>query len=308
LNINDNRWEKRRVVRTVVLVTMAFCMPPALGAQDTALIQPYPASECPSCAGWNEPNRPVHLFGNTYYVGTRGLASVLIASPSGHVLIDGGLPNSAPLILNNIRTLGFDPADVRIILNSHAHYDHAGGIAALQQVTRGRVLASEHSAPVLRSGMPGKDDPQHEIALPMPAVSDVHVLGSGEVVKLGDIRLTMHRTAGHTPGGTTWSWRSCEGDRCLNFVYADSQTPISQDGFRFSGDSDYPTAVSDFERGHALLEQLPCDVLITPHPGASALWERARVAPEGLIDSDACRRYAAAARSQLKSRIERERP
>ncbi|HSJ65506.1 MAG TPA: subclass B3 metallo-beta-lactamase [Gemmatimonadaceae bacterium] len=296
------------MVRTVVFVTMALGMPPALGAQDTALTQPYPESECPSCAGWNEPNRPVHLFGNTYYVGTRGLASILIASPSGHVLIDGGLPNSAPLILSNIRALGFDPSDVRIILNSHAHYDHAGGIAALQQVTRARVLASEHGAPVLRSGMPGKDDPQHEVALPMPAVFDVQVVGDGEVVKLGEIQLVMHRTAGHTPGGTTWSWRSCEGDRCLNFVYADSQTPISQDGFRFSDNSHYPTAVSDFERGHALLEHLPCDVLITPHPGASGLWERARAVPEGLVDSDACRRYAATARSQLQNRLERERP
>jgi metallo-beta-lactamase class B len=280
--------------------------PTALRAQNAALIQPYPESDCGSCAEWNEPNRPVHLFGNTYYVGTRGLASILVTSPDGHILIDGGLPNSAPLILTNIRTLGFKASDVRFILNSHAHYDHAGGIAALQQVTGARVLGNEHSASVMRRGVPGRDDPQHDVALPMPPVPEVETIAPGSVVRLGDVALTMHLTAGHTPGGTTWSWRSCESERCLDFVYADSQTPISQDGFRFSNSRDYPTAVQDFERGHALLEQLPCDVLITPHPGASALWQRASNVPDGLIDGGACARYAASARRQLRVRLEQE--
>jgi metallo-beta-lactamase class B len=289
-----------------VMVLTAIVTPHALHAQDAALVVPYEASDCPPCAEWNEPQRPVHLFGNTYYVGTRGLASILIASPDGHVLIDGGLPDSAPLILSNISALGFDPSDVRIILNSHVHYDHAGGIAALQQVTGARVIASEHSAPVLRSGVPGRDDPQHDVALAMPAVSNVEV-AANDVVRLGDLALRMHATGGHTPGGTSWSWRSCEGERCLDFVYADSQTPISQDGFRFTDSPDYPTAVDDFRSGHALLERLACDVLITPHPGATALWDRVKTAPDGLIDSEACRRFAAGARRQLESRLERER-
>jgi len=104
-------------------------------AQDTALTRTYSSTECPSCAGWNEATGPVHLFGNTYYVGTRGLASVLVASPNGHVLIDGGLPSSAPLVLQNIQALGFRVTDVQIIVNSHEHDDHAGGIAALQLAT-----------------------------------------------------------------------------------------------------------------------------------------------------------------------------
>ncbi|MBX3147805.1 MAG: MBL fold metallo-hydrolase, partial [Gemmatimonadales bacterium] len=101
--------------------------PAALLGQDSSLVRPYSAVDCPSCEGWNAPRQPSHLFGNTFYVGTGGLAALLITSSDGHILIDAGLPNSAPLILSNVRELGFDPAEIRIILNSHAHYDHAGG-------------------------------------------------------------------------------------------------------------------------------------------------------------------------------------
>lgn len=294
------------VIRTAAIAAVVLTAATTVRAQDAALVQPYSAAECPSCAEWNAPHRPVHLFGNTYYVGTHGLAAILVTSEAGHILIDGGLPNSAPSILANIRALGFSPSDVRYMLNSHAHYDHAGGFAALQQVTGARVLASEPSVPVIRSGVPGPDDPQHAVALPMPPVRDVQSLAEGAVVRLGDLALTMHRTPGHTPGGTSWTWRSCEAERCLDFVYADSQTPISQEGFRFSDNRVYPNAVMDFRRGHALLERLTCDVLLTPHPGASALWERTATAPDGLIDTDACARFAAAARRQLDSRLERE--
>jgi metallo-beta-lactamase class B len=288
----------------------AFCIVVASAsgaqAQEAALTRPYPADECPSCAEWNRPHRPVHLFGNTFHVGTHGLGSILVTSPEGHVLIDGGLPDSAPLILANIRALGFDPADVKVILNSHAHYDHAGGIAALQRATGARVLASRPSVRVLNSGVAGEDDPQHGVALAMPRVPDVGVLADDGIVRVGPLELRAHATAGHTPGGTSWSWRVCEGERCLDFVYADSQTPISDDGFHYSDGARYPAAVADFRRGHALLEQLPCDVLITPHPGASALWDRAATAPDGLVDAQACRRYAETARRQLETRLERE--
>lgn len=247
----------------------------------------------------------MHLFGNTYYVGTRGLPSILVASPDGHVLIDGGLPSSAPLILRNIEALGFRVADVRFILNSHEHYDHSGGIAALQRATGARVVASEASAKVMMRGRPGPDDPQYEIALDMPVVPGVQAVNAGYVLTLGALRLTMHATGGHTPGGSTWSWTSCEGERCLSFVYADSQSPISQDGFRFT---DSPKTLAAFREGHALLERIICDVLLTPHPGASQLWQRVKTAPEGLIDPDGCKRYANAARLQLENRLALERP
>lgn len=293
-------------VIALLLAIAGIGAPTNANAQRAALTAAYDSTRCPSCAEWNAPQAPMRLFGNTYYVGTHGLTALLITSPEGHILIDGGLPNSAPLILANVAALGFKAADIRIILNSHAHYDHSGGIAALQEVTGARVLASAASALVIARGRPDHDDPQHAVALPMPPVRNVDVLAAGEVVRLGPLALTMHATGGHTPGGSTWSWRSCEGDRCLDLVYADSQSPISEDGFRFSDNTRYPTALADFERGHALLERLPCDVLITPHPGASSLWERAKSAPEGLIDRGACKAYAANARQALRARLERE--
>lgn len=161
---------------------------------------------------------PFRIHGDAYYVGTRGLGAILITSPEGHILIDGGLPNSAPRISENIEALGFDIADVRLILNSRVHYDHAGGIAALRRASGARVMASERSAPVLESGRVGRDDPQYRLAFDFPAVSGVERFDDGATLRVGPLAVTAHRTAGHTPGGTTWSRESCEGDRCLSDV------------------------------------------------------------------------------------------
>jgi metallo-beta-lactamase class B len=282
----------------------------AVGCQATpsldGLTTPYPAEDCPSCAVWNEPQQPLRLYGNTYYVGTRGLASLLITSADGHILIDGGLPDSAPLILDNIRALGFDVADVQLIVNSHAHFDHAGGIAALQRASGARVAAGEASAQGLETGRSRENDPQFRVHFDFPATGPVERFGDGETLRVGELAITAHLTPGHTPGGTTWSWSSCEDTRCLTLVYADSQTPISADGFRFSDNTTYPSAVDDFRRGFTVLERLPCDILITPHPGASSLWERLEGESDGLVDPDACRRYVARARQQLERRLERE--
>ncbi len=271
----------------------------------------YTPTECASCAGWNAAHAPVRVFGSTYWVGTAGLGAVLITSEEGHVLIDGALPESAPRILESIRSLGFRIEDVRVILNSHTHYDHAGGIAALQRASGARVVARGPSAAVLERGAPGPDDPQYRSALPFPPVARVDVVADGDTVRVGPLALVAHATPGHTPGGTTWSWRACEGGRCLDLVYADSETPISDDGFRFTDGAAYPDAVADFERGFRTLEALPCDVLVTPHPAVSGWWERVaardRGDPNALVDPGACRAYAARSRAQLAARLERER-
>jgi metallo-beta-lactamase class B len=298
-----------RSIRTLAAAAALLALPACSAAAQAGdpLTRAYPAAACSSCAEWNEPTAPVRLHGNTYYVGTRGLAALLITSPEGHVLIDGGLPNSAPLILDNIRALGFHPGDIRLILNSHAHFDHSGGLAALQRASGARVAASGPSAPVLERGNSGRDDPQYGELLSFPAVANVRRFADGETLRVGPIAVTAHLTAGHTPGGTTWTWRSCDDAGCLDFVYADSQTPVSADGFRYSDSRAYPTAVTDFERGYRTLEALSCDVLVTPHPSASRLWERLARGPEGLVDRDACKRYAANARQQLQRRLETER-
>jgi len=269
------------------------------------------ARECPSCAEWNAPHAPFRMFGNTYYVGTNGLSAVLITSPGGHIVIDGGLPESAPLIIANIRAAGFRVEDVKLILNTHAHYDHAGGIAELQRASGGEVAGRAWSATVMERGATVKDDPQFGLALPYPAVRSVRHIVEGQPLRVGTLSVTPHFTGGHTPGGTTWTWRSCEGDTCADIVYADSQSPVSADGFLFSKSSSYPTAVADFERGFKVLETLSCDILLTPHPSQSKLWERLSARDNGdaraLFGASGCKDYAADARRQLSARLARER-
>ncbi|WP_411280909.1 subclass B3 metallo-beta-lactamase [Gemmatimonas sp.] len=271
--------------------------------------QGYSTKQCSSCAEWNRPHAPVKLFANSYYVGTDGLSAILITSPTGHVLIDGGLPESAPVILKSIVALGFRVQDVKLILNSHDHYDHAGGIAELARATGAVVAASAASAETMRAGISGPGDPQFAIVLPFPKVSRVREIADGDTLRVGELAVVAHFTPGHTAGGTTWSWRSCEAARCLDMVYADSQSAISDNTFRYSGDPRYPAAAADFAHGQAVLERLHCDVLITPHPGGSALWERlaATGTAPGLVDAEACKRYAATARAALEKRLATER-
>jgi metallo-beta-lactamase class B len=142
----------------VMLMSLQIAV--ASAAARTALKADRP-KECESCAGWNAPQEPFRIFGNTYYVGVAGLSSVLVASDKGLILLDGGLPQSAPLIDASIRRLGFRTEDVRLIVNSHAHFDHAGGIAALRRVSGAIVAASASSARAIESGEPPVDDPQY---------------------------------------------------------------------------------------------------------------------------------------------------
>jgi metallo-beta-lactamase class B len=276
------------------------------GAQAAQSSTGYSREQCPTCAEWNVPRRPLRIYGNTYYVGTRGLSALLVTSSRGHVLIDGALPESAPQILANIRALGFRVQDVKLILNSHAHFDHAGGLAALQRASGAAVAASPAAAPVLERGASGPDDPQYGPGLlAFPAVARVRTIANGDTLRVGPLALVARFTPGHTPGGTSWTWRSCEKGRCLDMVYADSQSPISADGFLFTDNRSYPSVLQDFERGFAVLERLRCDVLLTPHPEGSRLWER--VAARDLVDRSACRRYAATWRERLARRVATER-
>ena len=290
-----------------VAMTATLLLPTNGRAQARADTTGYTSAECPSCTEWNVPTAPVRVHGNTYYVGTRGLAAILIVSPRGSILIDGGLPESAPQIVANIRTLGFLVEDVRLLVNSHTHYDHAGGLAALQRMTGARVVASPRAVAALTAGRATADDPQFASALPFPPVLKVDALADGDTLRVGTIFVVAHSTPGHTPGGTSWSWRSCEDSGCLDLVYADSQTPISSDSFRFTGSTVYPTVLQDFERGFRVLETLSCDILLTPHPSVSNFWDRlggVRGAP--LVDREGCRRYAAGARQALNRRLSAE--
>ncbi len=268
----------------------------------------HSSSGCSQCQVWNKPQPPFRIFGNTYYVGPHGLSSILITSEKGHVLIDGALPESAPQIAANIRSLGFRIQDVKVILNSHVHFDHAGGIAELQKLSGARVRASEWSAAVMRNGEVAPDDPQHGLIQPISKVANVATARDGETISVGDIRMTAHLTPGHTQGGTTWTWKSCEGSTCRQMVYADSLSPISREGYLFSG---HPQLLQGFEKSFAFLESVPCDVLLTPHPESSGLWDRldARtrgVSPDPMIETGACRELAQHGREQLQRRLAQE--
>jgi metallo-beta-lactamase class B len=263
-------------------------------------------SSCADCPEWNEAQQPFRIYGNTYYIGSHGLTSLLITSPTGHVLIDGALPESVPLIVSNIRQLGFKVEDIRLIVNCHAHFDHAGGISELQKLSGARVAASRWTADVMRKGAVARDDPQFGTIIGIKAVSRVETLNDGETLLAGSVAITAHSTPGHTPGGTSWTWQSCEQSRCLNFVCADSLSPVSGAGFKFSRSQE---TIAGFERSYTFLKSTPCDILVTPHPDASNLWERfdqRRTNPDAFVYPGACQRLAAASREQLQQRLEAE--
>jgi metallo-beta-lactamase class B len=273
-----------------------------------------PPKACSSCEQWNQPQAPFRIFGNTYYVGVAGLTSILITSREGLIVLDGALPQSADRIAGNIRKLGFRVEDVRLIVNTHTHYDHAGGIAALQRQSKAIVAASPASRLALLRGEPTEDDPQYSFGKQetwFPSVAQLRVVEDREVLHVGPLAITAHFTPGHTPGGTTWTWRSCEDKRCVDIVYADSLNAVSAPGFRFTDESAHPGRVAEFGNSIARVAGLPCDVLLSPHPELFDLeskLERRRQRPQvnPFIDPQGCKAYAAKARQRLDRRIAEE--
>jgi metallo-beta-lactamase class B len=278
-------------VKIPVLIVATFL---ALGQSN---LKPDPPHKCPDCDDWNKEVPPSRVFGNTYFVGTDGLSSVLVVSNAGSILLDGGLPQTAPIIDANIRTLGFKTEDIKLILNSHAHYDHAGGIAALQRVSGATVAAREPGKRAIERGEPTLDDPQFAFgraANAYPSVPNVRAVADGETLRLGDVSITAHAVPGHTPGATTWTWKSCERSRCLEIVYADSLNAVSADDFRFSGDNTHPSLVPTFRKSIDVVRNLPCDAIISVHP------TRPFIKPGG------CRAYADGAEKRLDARLAEE--
>jgi metallo-beta-lactamase class B len=274
---------------------------PAANAQEHKHANSLAPNTCAADAGWNDPATPRHIHGNTWYVGTCGISALLVTSPQGHVLIDGGTPQGGMQVVDNLRTLGFKPQDVRFILFSHEHMDHSGGLAELQRATGAPVLSRQPAVDTLKRGASDRSDLQFLDLEPFPAVTEIRVIADDEVVKVGDLSLQAIPTPGHTAGGTSWTWRSCDGDDCRQMVYADSLTAISDDHYRFSAHPHYVTAFRDTLDRVAALD---CDILLTPHPSASRLWSRIGPdASEPLVDNGACRVYADSASQRLDKRL-----
>ncbi len=289
----------------MALVALAGCAKPEAAPAALQIADASPAAKLTACAGkdgWSDAAPPAHVFANVYDVGSCGITVLLIASDAGHILIDGATSEAAPGILANIRALGLDPVDVRILINSHEHLDHAGGLAALKAATGARMIARAEAKPGLETGLAGAGDPQAGVNEPFPGVVVDQIVTDGETIRLGPIALTAHATPGHTPGSTSWTWQSCDGDTCRAMAYVDSLTAISADEYRFT---DHPDYVAAFRDTLDRIDGFDCEILITPHPGASNLRERmAGKAP--LVDPTGCRTYAQAARVRLDARLAKE--
>lgn len=263
-----------------------------------------PPVNCHSCDDWNQPQEPFQVFGNTYYVGMAGVSAVLVDGGSELLLLDAGLPQSAAPILANIRELGFDPANISTVVLSHAHFDHAGGINAIQRYSGARVLTSEAGAASLRRGDLLPDDPQYDQpqeSRAFPAVENVVVVEDGSQHVVGHATIRGVYTPGHTPGGMSWTWTACEDDRCLDIVYADSIGPVSVDGYRFSdglGD--------ELARSARRVAELDCDILLVTHPFVFNMQEKFEQGRAAFVDADACRNYGEKSLENLHKRLATE--
>jgi metallo-beta-lactamase class B len=237
----------------------------ALVACSIALIGrslPVPGAQADADArAWNQPVKPFHIIGNIYYVGAKEISSFLIVTPRGDILLDGGYVQTAPQIEANIRDLGFRLADVKILLNSHAHLDHAGGLAELKRVTGARFYASAADAPLLESG--GRGDYALDDKYTFPPLKPDRLLHEGDAVKLGGTILTAHLTPGHTKGCTTWTMNVEEGGKRYPVVF-DCSTSVLQ-GVRLVNNPLYPGIARDYEKAFRVLRSLPCEVFLADH-------------------------------------------
>ncbi|WP_310532381.1 subclass B3 metallo-beta-lactamase [Novosphingobium sp.] len=262
------------------------------------------AAACAGKDGWADPAPPARLYGNTWYVGTCGITSLLVETQAGLVLLDGGVPEAAPLVLENIRKLGFSLRLVRWILVSHEHWDHAGAVAAIQRATGAKVIAGPYQFNALVSGKHSPEDPQADLLAknPMqPAAVSFAVRDRGRHT-VGGVSFTAYATPAHSPGSTSWTWRTCEGAVCRTIAYADSASTISADGYRFT---DHPKRIGEVRSGLSAIGSLPCDIIVTPHPSASDLFPRMSGAKQ-LVQFGACRSYADAAGKRFDARLASE--
>ena len=218
---------------------------------------------------WNQPVKPYRVIGNVYYVGATEVSSFLIVTSQGLILIDSGFLETVPLIKQNVAQLGFRFEDIKILLNSHAHADHAGGLARLKQMTGAKLMVSEADAALLARG--GKNDPNFGDRFLFEPVKADRILRDGDTVQLGDVTMTARLTPGHTAGCTTWTMKVREGSKTYDVVVIGSTTIP---GYKLIGNTGYPNIVSDYESTFRLLKTLPCDVFLAPHGSFFSMLEK----------------------------------
>jgi metallo-beta-lactamase class B len=274
-------------------------IPSAVSAQSA----PSRSAENPS---WTEPVAPFRIIDRLYYVGSRELTAFLVDSGSGLILLDAGMPEFAPQVLANIRALGFDPRKVRILLNSQAHFDHAGGLAAIKTATGAKMLASAADAPLLERG--GKGDFAWGDDQAYAPVKVDRILRDGERVRLGKVTMTAHLTPGHTKGCTSWTTPITE--RGQTYV-AQFNCSAGIPGYKLLGTPAYPEMAADYARTFAKLRRLPCDIFLGSHGSFFDLDSKraklaARPAVNPFIDPAGCRRYISMNEQRYKDQLARE--
>lgn len=236
-----------RCILTLIIVCLSLPLTAAGQADETS-------------RSWNQPVAPARIIANVYYVGASEVTSYLITTPQGHILLDSGFEETVPIIEKSIAELGFRLSEVRVLLNSHAHYDHAGGLARLKQLTGASLQVSEADAVQVEKG--GKDDFAWGDRFAFPPARVDRRLRDGDTVSLGGVTLTAHITPGHTKGCTTWTMQAKEDGRDYNVVFACSTTAP---GYALVNNPKYPNIISDFENTFRVLKSLPCDVFLTAH-------------------------------------------
>jgi metallo-beta-lactamase class B len=278
----------------VALVAMTLCM---------AIATPARAQS----ADWTEAVAPFRIADNLYYVGSKGLASYLIATPKGHILINSSLEASVPLLQDSIAKLGFKIADVKILLISHAHWDHDAGSAAIKKLTGARYMVMEGDVAVVESG--GKADFQYSSKpewLYPPTKVD-RVLRDGDEVKLGGSTLVARLTPGHTKGCTTWTMKVKEGGKALDVVIVGS--PNVNPGYKLVGNELYPKIAEDYERMFRVLSALPCDIFLGAH-GAyfemDAKVARMKGGTNPFVDPEGYKKFVAEKERAFRAELEKQ--
>lgn len=255
---------------------------------------------------WNEPVKPFKIIGNVYYVGAAEVSSYLITTPQGHIILDSGFAETVPQIKQNVEQLGFHIEDVKVIITSHAHADHVGGVALLKQMTGAQLAVSIADADILARG--GKNDPNFGDQFQFQAVLADRKLRDRDTVQLGDVTLTARLTPGHTRGCTTWTMKVREGGKEYDVVIIGS---MSAPGYKLIANPNYPKIAQDYESSFSLLKTLPSDVFLAPHGSFFALHEKIKRMAEGatenpFIDKQALPRYLERSERDFRAELKRQ--
>jgi metallo-beta-lactamase class B len=232
---------------------------------------------------WNKPTEPFHIAGNIYYVGTEGLGAYLFTGPKGHVLLDGATPQGAPIIEANIAKLGFKLSDVKILLNSHAHFDHSGGLAQLKKDTGAQLAVMDGDVSAIEGGFYlGSEDSK---TMGAPPVKVDRVLKDGDKVSLEGIELTANLTPGHSRGCTSWGAKTTEAGKTYDVLVFCSATVAAN---RITPPLQYAGIVEDYRATFAKVKTMKADIPLAPHPEFFGLLEKSAKAKADEVASSVC--------------------